>query len=98
MSDIAVPFPGILRTLKIAVMIGAPNDGSNYWSISVATAAKSVTLFTTAALAAGGWRTKTVTNLVVPITEAADIIMYLYATKVGSPGALYWSGPAVLLE
>lgn len=98
MSDIAVPFPGILRTVKIAVNIGAPNDGSNYWSISANTAAKNVTLFNTAALAASGWRTKTVTNLVFPITEAADIILYLYATKFGSPGVLYWSGPVVLLE
>lgn len=98
LADIAVPFPCILQTIKIALLISAPNDASNYWSISLTTAAKSPVTFTTATLAASGWRTKTVTNIRSPVTEAADILMYLYATKVGSPGALYWSGPVVLLE
>lgn len=81
-----------------ALVPTAPNDGGNYWTISLYDSSVTVPFasFDTSALAAGVWSTVDVTVFGTnPAVKATHISILVVCAKTGAPGALYIPGPIV---
>ncbi len=94
---LTLPHPCVLQDWRQAVNITAPNDASNYWSIALNSIAGTLATFTTIGLTAGSWNLKVLANLAKPVADSA-VALYVYATKVGSPGALNTMPPVIYVE
>ncbi len=94
---LTLPQPCVLQEWRQAVNITAPNDASNYWSIALNSISGTLATFTTVGITAGAWQLKTVPNLAKAIADSA-VAIYVYATKVGSPGVLNAMAPVIYVE
>lgn len=84
---LTLPHPCVLQEWRQSVFINAPSDASNYWSIALNSISGTLATFTTASLTAGVWNLKVMPNLAKAIADSA-VAVYVFATKVGSPGNL----------
>lgn len=92
------------RALTVAIWmqtcyVATTNDSSNYWTLALyryQTAGTKIAEFSTATSSAATWlRFYLSPGASVPST---DLLLYITATKTGSPGALSLAGPAVWVK
>ncbi len=94
---LTLPHPCLLQGWRQAVNVTAPNDASNYWSVELHSLSGTLATFTTIGLTAGAWNLKALSNLNKLVADSA-VALYVYATKVGSPGTLFTMAPVIHVE
>lgn len=87
-GDMAQPWPVNLLAFSCAVFVNAPNNATNFWTLTLINAAgATLATLSTAAIAAGAW-TRLSTNAITQ-PAAANPSMAIVATTTLAPGTIY---------
>jgi hypothetical protein len=86
------------KKLTYALTINSPNDGSNYWNISLRTVFGTVKTLDTSALNYGVWSQVSTDTFDIDDVTSGYMLYYIYCYPVGAPGALYLAGPILEVQ
>lgn len=88
------------KKLTLTTWVVSPNDGSNYWTISLqrVTDGQIIKDLNTSAVSPTVWNVLTTNTFAISSHSAADKGMRVVCLKTGSPGALYLQGPMLEVE
>lgn len=87
-GDAPLIWPIRILGFGASVYVTTPNNASNYWTLSVASAAGTLATGTTAGIAANVAARIAAASIAVQ-PGASDAIIVLVATATGSPGSIY---------
>lgn len=95
-----VPADVIFKKWNQAFHVISPNNGSNYWKIKIMRLLDNVVVkeFNTASKSAGSWQLEQMTTFDNGTVVVADLGVYLYYEKIGSPGNIYPAMPTTEVE
>lgn len=89
------------KSVTIKAYVGDPNNGSNYWLISLhqgGIGGGNVKVFSTVGGVALTWLTFSATTFDISSADIDNIFVRVVVTKVGLPGVIYIAGPSVEVE
>lgn len=82
-----------------SILLAAPNDGANYWDISIRALIPSPTAilgtFNTIAYGVGAWKINVMNTFVQSAIPSSAAGLWIRCATVGAPGPIYLAGPAV---
>jgi hypothetical protein len=93
-ADLPLPYAGryahTVDSTQLHFFVLAPNDGANYWTVTVKEqgTGTDLHLFTTAAFSAGAWQTALIDHPYPAGLALSQKFVYVVVTKTGAPGAI----------